>query len=74
MKKKKLFYSTGFKLSFSAWDRLKLKIRISDYDDIKGIRYSYLFAFKLFGFDFYREKFTDQRGKIYKRSIRFGGK
>lgn len=70
---KKLFYNTGFKLIFSAWDRIKLKIRLFDYDDVKGIRYSYLIAIKVFDFEFYRVKYIDQKGKVYKRKLRFGG-
>lgn len=72
-KRKKLFYSTGFKLICSAWDRLKFKIRLADYDDTKGIRYSYLISFKVFCWEFYRVKYTDQKGKVYKRKLRFGG-
>lgn len=72
-KKVKLFYSTGFKFTFSAWDRLKFKIRLADYDDTKGIRYSYLVSFKIACWEFYRVKFIDQKGKIYKRKLRFGG-
>jgi hypothetical protein len=70
---KKLFYNTGFKLIFSAWDRIKLKIRLGDYDDTKGIRYCYFIAIKLFAWEFYRVKYIDQKGKIYKRNLRFGG-
>jgi hypothetical protein len=73
-RRKKLFYNTGFKLIFSAWDKLKFKLRLADFDDTKGIRYIYLFEVKIFGFDFYRLKYIDQKGKIYKRNLRFGGK
>ena len=73
-KRKKLFYNTGFKLIFSAWDRLKFKIRLADYDDKLGVRYIYLFEIKIFCFDFFRLKYIDQTGKIYKRKLRFGGK
>ena len=73
MKKKKLFYNTGFKLIFSAWDRLKFKIRLADYCDVDGIRYCYLIAIKIFIWEFYRVKFIDQKGKVYKRKSRFGG-
>jgi len=71
--KKKMFYNTGFKLTFSAWDRLKFKIRFADYDDIKGIRYNYLIAFKIFCWEFYRVMYIDQKGRVYKRKLRFGG-
>jgi hypothetical protein len=74
MKKKKLFYNTGFKIIFSAWDRIKFKLRLADFDDKVGIRYIYLIELKIFGFDFYRIKYIDQKGKIYKRKLRFGGK
>lgn len=73
-KKKKLFYNTGFKIIASAWDRCKLKIRLGDFDDKYGVRYIYLFEIKIFGFDFYRIKYIDQNGKVFKRKIRFGGK
>ena len=73
-KKKKLFYNTGFKFIFSAWDRIKFKVRLGDYDDYVGIRYIYLFEIKIFGFDFFRIKYIDQKKKIHKRKIRFGGK
>jgi len=73
MKKRKLFYNTGFKLTISVFDRLKFKIRFADYDDTEGIRYSYLIAFKIFCWEFYRVKYTDQKGKVYKRKLRFGG-
>jgi hypothetical protein len=72
-KKKKMFYNTGFKLIFSHRDKIKFKIRLGDYDDTIGIRYNYLIAFKLFCWDFYRMKYTDQKGKVYKRKMRFGG-
>lgn len=72
-KKKKMFYNTGFKIIFSAWDRLKFKIRLADYDDKTGVRYNYLIAFKIFCWDFYRIKYTDQEGNTYKRKLRFGG-
>ena len=70
---KKLFYSTGFKLIFSYKDRLKFKFRFGDYDDTLGIRYNYLVAFKIFCWEFYRVKYADQKGKVYKRKLRFGG-
>ena len=73
MKKKKLFYSTGIKFIFSFYDIFKIKIRLWDYDDAKGIRYSYLFAFKLFIWDFFRMKYTDSKGNVRKRKMRFGG-
>ena len=73
MRNKKLFYSTGFKSIFSAWDILKVKIRLWDYDDINGIRYSYLFAIKIFDFEYYIEKYVDQKGVTHNRKLRFGG-
>jgi len=59
MKNKKLFYNTGFKLIFSAWDRLKFKIRLADYCDVDGIRYCYLIAIKIF---IWEEKYI--KGKV----------
>ena len=70
---KKLFFNTGFKISFSAWDRIKFKLRLGDFDDTHGVRYIYLISIKIFGFEFFRTKYFNQEGKVYKRTIKFGG-
>lgn len=71
-KVEKGFFNTGFKTSTSYYDILKLKLRINDYDDKKGVNYLYLFAVKIFNWEFCRMKYKDQQGKVYKRNIKFG--
>lgn len=73
MKKAKLFYSTGIKIIFSWFDIIKFKLRLADYDDTYGIRYSYLISLKIFNLEFFRIKYRDQKGKIYFRKVNFGG-
>lgn len=73
MKKKKLLYSTGIKISFSWYDIIKFKLRLADYDDTYGIRYTYLISLKLFRWEWFRTKYIDSKGKIYRRKINFGG-
>ena len=73
MKNKTLFYSTGIKILVSFYDVIKFKLRIADYDDVKGIRYTYLISIKIFGWEFYRIKYKNQKGKVYKRVINIGG-
>lgn len=73
MKKKKLFYSTGIKAAISLWDVCKFKLRLGDYDDTNGIRYTYLISCKLFRWEFCRVRYRDQKGKLYRRKIHFGG-
>lgn len=72
-KNRKKFYNTGIRIIFSFFDIFKFKLRLSDYDDTKGVHYNYLFSFKIFGFERYREKYTDQKGQVYKRKIKFRG-
>ena len=68
---KKSYYNTGFKCELCLWDIIKFKIRLGDYCDKKGIRYSYLFNIKLFGVEFLRMKYIDQKGQVFKRKITF---
>lgn len=72
-KKSKMFYNTGFKFSISFWDVIKFKLRLADFDDTHGVRYQYLYAIKIFGWEIFRTKYTDQKGKVYKRKINFKG-
>lgn len=71
VKIKNSFYNTGFKFIYSAWDVVKLKIRLGDYCDKAGIRYCYLFQFKLFNFEMCKVKYIDGNGKIYRRNINY---
>ena len=73
MKKRKLLYSTGVKIIFSWYDVLKFKLRLADYDDTYGVRYSYFIGIKVFNFEFVRMRYRDSKGKICKRKINFGG-
>lgn len=67
----KKYYNTGFKCEFCFYDIIKFKLRLSDYCTNKGVRYSYLFNIKLFGVEFLRAKYIDQKGQVFKRKITF---
>jgi hypothetical protein len=69
---KRGFYSVGFKCSYSIFDIIKFKLRLCDYCDKQGIRFNYYLAIKFFNLEFCRMKYTDQKGKVLKRKIRFG--
>ena len=73
MKKKKLFYSTGIKIIFSWYDIIKFKLRIVDYDDTIGLYYYYLIGIKVFDKEFFRAKYRNSKGKIYRSKISLGG-
>ena len=68
---KKQFYNTGIRHESCFYDIIKLKIRLADFCDKKGIRYCYLFQFKLFGLELYKVKYIDQKGRVYKRKVQF---
>jgi hypothetical protein len=69
---KKGYYSVGVKCSYSIFDVLKFKLRLCDYCDKQGIRFNYYLAVKFFNLEFCRMKYTDQKGHVSKRKIRFG--
>jgi hypothetical protein len=66
------FYNTGYKCSFSLRDVIKLKLRFADYCDKQGVQFHYFLSIKLFNFELCRMKYTDQKGQVFKRKIRFG--
>ena len=69
--KKKRFYNTGFKCELCFYDIIKFKLRLADYCEKKGVRYSYLFNIKLFGLELLRAKYIDQNGGVFKRNVTF---
>ena len=68
---KKRFYNTGIRLEVNFKDIIKIKVRLADYCDKKGVRYCYLFNIKLFGLELLRVKYIDQKGAVYKRKVTF---
>ena len=71
-KVEKGFYNTGFKTSTSFYDILKFKLRLDDYDDKQGVNYIYLISAKIFNWEVCKMKYKNQKGKVFKRNIKFG--
>ena len=69
--RKKRYFNTGIRFEANIKDIIKIKIRLLDYCDKKGVRYSYLFNIKLFGIEFLRTKYINQKGEVYKRKVTF---
>jgi hypothetical protein len=68
---KKRFYNTGIRFEANIKDIIKIKVKLADYCDKKGVRYCYLFNIKLFGLELLRVKYIDQKGAVYKRKVTF---
>lgn len=69
----KKYYNTGIRFEINFYDAFKFKLRLADYCDKKGVRFSYLFDLKLFSLEFLRVKVIDQKGHVTKRKITFRG-